>query len=206
MTTTMAPSETLDRRSAVNIGSIVIVRHGQPHADRTVRIDHRAYRDWWADYDRSQLHPDEKAPETLLGLAAKSDVIFASTLPRAMHTAAMLAGGRQVITDPVFIEAPLPPPPIWGKRKPNEWGVWARIAWWMGRHDGGETRKQAEVRAEAAVATLTAQALRGHNVLLCAHGWFNRMMRPVLRKQGWREVEDGGDAYWSFRRYEKIMR
>jgi hypothetical protein len=32
------------------------------------------------------------------------------------------------------------------------------------------------------------------------------MMRPVLRKQGWREVEDGGDAYWSFRRYEKIMR
>jgi hypothetical protein len=40
-------------------------------------------------------------------------------------------------------------------------------------------------------------------VLLCAHGWFNRMMRPVLRKQGWREIEDGGDAYWSYRRYEK---
>jgi hypothetical protein len=94
MTTTMAPNETLDRRSAAKIGTIVITRHGEPHADRTVRIDHRAYRDWWADYDRSQLHPNEKAPETLLGLAAKSDVIFASTLPRAMHTAAMLAGGR----------------------------------------------------------------------------------------------------------------
>jgi broad specificity phosphatase PhoE len=81
--------------------------------------------------------------------------------------------------------------------------VLARIAWWFGRHDGMESRQEAEVRAEAAVATLTAQALRGQNVVLCAHGWFNRMMRPVLRRQGWREVEDKGDQYWSYRRYEK---
>src|SRR5262249_31051148 len=147
---------------------------------------------WWEDYDRSALHPDEKPPETLLHLAERSDVIFASTLPRALHTAQMLANGRQIISDPVFVEAPLPPPPVWGKRSPDAWGVWARIFWWMGRHDGMETRGEAEIRAEAAVATLSAQALRGHNVLLCAHGWFNRMMRPVLRKQGWREVENGG--------------
>ena len=88
MTTTVAPSETLDRRSAALVGTIVIARHGEPHADRNVSINHRAYRDWWAEYDRSQLHPDEKAPETLLSLAAKSDVIFSSTLPRAI-------GGRR---------------------------------------------------------------------------------------------------------------
>jgi broad specificity phosphatase PhoE len=64
-----------------------------------------------------------------------------------------------------------------------------------------ESKAEAKVRAEAAVATLTAQALRGQNVLLCAHGWFNRMMRPVLKRQGWREVEDHGDEYWSYRRY-----
>jgi hypothetical protein len=28
-------------------------------------------------------------------------------------------------------------------------------------------------------------------------------MRPVLRRQGWRCVEDQGDAYWAYRRYEK---
>ncbi|MGQ0531983.1 MAG: phosphoglycerate mutase family protein [Caulobacteraceae bacterium] len=204
MTTTMAPNETLDRRSAARIGAIVIARHGKPHADRKVRVDHHGYRDWWAGYDRAGLHPDEKPPEELLKLAEASDVIFASTLPRALHTAQMVAGGRQIISDPVFVEAPLPPPPIWGKRSPRAWGVWARVAWWMGRHEEGETRKEAEVRAEAAVATLTAQALRGQNVLLCAHGWFNRMMRPILRTQGWREVEDGGDSHWSYRRYEKV--
>jgi hypothetical protein len=30
------------------------------------------------------------------------------------------------------------------------------------------------------------------------------MMRPILKRQGWREVEDGGDRYWSYRRYEKM--
>jgi broad specificity phosphatase PhoE len=204
MTTTMAPAETLDRRSAARIGSIVIARHGQPDVDRRVNIDHRQYREWWAGYDRSGLRPDERPPENLVKLAQASDVIFASTLPRAIHTAELVADGRQIITDPVFVEAPLPPPPLWGKRRPGEWGVYARVAWWLGRHEGMETRREAELRAEAAVATLTAQALRGHNVLLCAHGWFNRMMRPVLRRQGWRAVEDGGDAYWSYRRYEKV--
>jgi broad specificity phosphatase PhoE len=203
MTTTMAPQETLDRRSAARIGSIVIARHGQPHADRSVRIDRRGYREWWKGYDLAGLHPEEKPPAELARLAQASDVIYASTLQRAIHTAQMVAAGREIVTDPVFVEAPLPPPPIWGRHRPNSWGVWARIAWWMGRHEGGESRRQAEVRAEAAVATLTAQALRGQNVLLCAHGWFNRMMRPVLKRQGWREVENGGDGYWSYRRYEK---
>lgn len=204
MTTTMAPDETLDRRSAARVGSIVIARHGQPHADRTVRVDHRGYRDWWANYDMSGLHPDEKPPERLKDLARKSDVIYASTLPRAIHTAEMVADGRAVLTDPVFVEAPLPPPPVWGKHRPGSWGVLARAAWWLGRHDGQESRQEAELRAEAAVATLTAQALRGQNVLLCAHGWFNRMMRPILKRQGWREVENRGDRYWSYRRYEKV--
>lgn len=202
--TTIAPTETLDRRSASRIGAIVIARHGRPHVDRRVRIDRSGYRAWWANYDKSRLHPDEKPPPALMRLAEASDLIFASTLPRAIHTAELVAGGREIITDPVFIEAPLPPPAIGGKRGPSAWGIWARAAWWMGHHEDGESRQQAEVRAEAAVATLTAQALRGQNVLLCAHGWFNRMMRPVLRAQGWREVENRGDHYWSFRRYEKV--
>jgi broad specificity phosphatase PhoE len=204
MTTTMAPDETLDRRSAAKIGQIVIARHGQPHADRKVRIDRAGYRAWWKNYDLARLHPDEKPPEKLLAHAGESDIIFASTLARAIHTAEMLAGGRQIITDPVFVEAPLPPPALFGKRSPRAWGVWSRAAWWLGAHEGGESRAEAEVRAEAAVATLTAQALRGQNVLLCAHGWFNRMMRPILKRQGWREVEDGRDHYWSYRRYEKV--
>lgn len=201
--TTMAPAETLDRRSAARVGSIVIARHGEPDADRTVALTWRQYIDWWSAYDRTGLKPGDAPPPALIERARQADVIFSSTIPRAIKTAEAVAGGKPIIQDPVFVEAPLPPPPIPGRRSPRVWGVWSRISWWLGRHDGAESRRAAELRAEAAAATLTARALRGENVLLCAHGWFNRMMRPVLLSQGWRCVEDGGDLYWSFRRYEK---
>ncbi len=192
------------RRDRVRPGAIVLARHGRPKGDRKVRVDWRGYIDWWAQYDRDGLSEGQTPPQALIDIAAKSDVIFASTLQRAIETAKAAAPGREVLLDEIFIEAPLPPPPIPGKRRAKDWGVWARAAWWWGRSAGGETRKEAEARAEAAVATLTARALRGENVLLCAHGWFNRMMRPVLLAQGWRCVEDHGDKYWSYRRYEKV--
>lgn len=200
---TSAPAETLDRRAAVRVGSIVIARHGEPDADRTVKITWREYVDWWAAYDRSRLRDGHAPPAKLVEYGVGADVVFASTLPRAIHTAESVAPGKSIITDPVFVEAPLPPPPLPGRRSPRAWGVLARVAWWFGRAAGQESRRQAEQRAEAAAATLTSRALRGENVLLCAHGWFNRMMRPVLRAQGWRCVEDGGDSYWSYRRYER---
>jgi broad specificity phosphatase PhoE len=184
-------------------GSIVLVRHGQPAADRRVKVDWRGYEQWWAAYDRAGLAAGETAPPALVAAAERSDIFFASPLARAVATAQAVAGERQVIQDSVFVEAALPPPPIWGKRTPNVWGVWARTAWWLGRHAGRESRREAELRAEAAAATLTARALRGENVILFGHGWFNRMIRPVLREQGWTCIYDGGDSYWSFRRYEK---
>jgi broad specificity phosphatase PhoE len=201
---TRAPAETLDRRAGSKTGAIVIARHGQPDADRKVKLTWRQYIDWWSAYDRTGLKAGETPPPELVAYARDADVIFASTLPRAMRTAEAAGQGKPIVTDPVFIEAPLPPPPMPGKRSPRAWGVWARVSWFFGRAAGQETRAEAELRAEAAVATLTARALRGENVLLCAHGWFNRMMRPVLRAQGWRCVYDGRDSYWSFRRYEKV--
>lgn len=206
--TTMAPLQTHDRRSAAQAGTapgwIVIARHGRPDCDRTVKLTWDQYIDWWSAYDRTGLKAGQTPPNHLIEHGRNADVVFASTLPRAIRTAEAVAAGKPVVTDAVFVEAPLPPPPIPGTRSPRAWGVWARTAWWLGRAAGQESRQQAELRAEAAAATLTARALRGENVLLCAHGWFNRMMRPVLKAQGWREVENRGDSHWSHRRYVKV--
>ena len=48
-----------------------------------------------------------------------------------------------------------------------------------------------------------AEESGGRDVVLAAHGWFNRMLRPQLKKRGWANVHDGGDKYWSFRIYQK---
>ncbi|MGE3251038.1 MAG: histidine phosphatase family protein [Hyphomonadaceae bacterium] len=197
------PGSSSDHRLAAAPGWIALARHGKPKGDRSVRINWKDYEHWWAEYDRSGLIPEQQPPERLVEIAAQADVIFASTLPRAIETAEAVAAGKDILRDDVFIEAPMPPPKLWGKRGPTHWGIWARISWYVGIRPGAESRQQAELRAEAAVATLAARALRGENVLLCGHGWFNRMMRPVLVEQGWRCVEDHGDAYWTYRRYTR---
>lgn len=200
-----APGETLEsKRAAAPPGAIILARHGKPDCDRRVKIDWRGYVEWWAGYDASGLLPNQDArKERLVAAAADADMIFSSATRRAVETAQAVANGRPVIQDAIFAEAPLPPPRLWGRHRPRWWGVLARISWWLGNAHGAESRKEAEQRAEAAVATLTARALRGETVFLAAHGWFNRMMRRVLKKQGWVEVENHGDRYWSYRRFER---
>ncbi|SDL74321.1 Broad specificity phosphatase PhoE [Maricaulis salignorans] len=183
-------------------GPITIARHGRPDADRTTMLDWRGYESWWDDcYQPAGLHPDQTPPDDLIAVAAAADIIFASTLRRAIETARAVAPGRELVIDACFIEAELPPPAMAGRFMAKTWGVFARCSWWQGFSRGRESRKDAEIRAALAARTLVEAAQSGP-VLLCAHGWFNRMMRPHMRALGWRCVRDGGDSYWSFRRYE----
>jgi len=184
--------------------AIVLARHGRPALDRSRTMSWREYVAWWDAYEDGGLADDQEPPESLLAQARGADVILASPAPRSLETAHHAAPGRDVITDPVFVEAPLPPPPLHGMRlKPGQWGVVARISWWLGLSRGMESRQAAEARAAAAVDRVFEETEQGHTVLVCAHGWFNRMMRPVLLARGWRCVRDGRDNYWSFRRYER---
>ncbi len=184
-------------------GSIVITRHGRPALDRDLTFGWRDYKIWWDKYDAGGLAADQQPPEELVQSAAEADVVFSSPLKRSLETAQAIAPKRDIVTDPVFVEAALPPPPVPGLRlRPGHWGVFARAAWWLGYSGGLESRREAEHRAEAAADRLVEAAERGQDVVLCAHGWFNRMLRPALQARGWNCVRDGRDSYWSFRRFE----
>lgn len=185
------------------VAQLVLVRHGKPALGRDLRIDWRAYHAWWAAYGESGLAETEMPPHTLKELACRADVIVASPLPRAWQTAQALCNGREVIADERFVEAPLPSPPIpFVHLTPTAWGVLSRVLWWLGYSGTGESRKHAKIRAASAADRLIELA-QGHElVVLCAHGWFNRMVRKVLRRRGWQCIYDGGDSYWAYRHFE----
>jgi broad specificity phosphatase PhoE len=182
-------------------GAITIARHGEPDLDRRVKLDWRGYEAWWARYDEAGLKPGQEAPSSLREQAEAAQARFSSTLPRAIETAAAACGELSFVSESIFVEAPLPPPTIPGRFSPRTWGGLARCSWWMGWSRGRESRAEAEQRAERAAAFLT-DAARAGNVVLFAHGWFNRMLRPALKAQGYACRKDGGDHYWSWRRYE----
>lgn len=193
----------LDVRALARAGHVIVIgRHGKPALDRSRAIHARAYVDWWAQYDAGGLLSGQSVPSHLTDALAGCGRIWTSTLRRAVETAEAAAPGRGFTSDPVFVEAPLPPPlwPDWLCLKPRTWGAVARISWYLGHHREAESRAQAEVRAQLAADRLIGEVEEaGAPVALLAHGWFNRMIRPNLIARGFSCVRDGGDTHWSYR-------
>lgn len=189
-------------------GRIIVVRHGRPALDREAgpKLHWRDYVDWWAKYEAGSLAPGQSCPKDLCAAVKDDAILLSSVRPRARESAALIARGREVTPDALYNEAPLPPP-NWSDRRqylPKTWNKFARLAWLVGHHhDGEEHVHETRRRAARAADALIAQAESGRDVVLAAHGWFNRMLRRPLARRGWTCVRDGGDAYWSFRIYER---
>jgi broad specificity phosphatase PhoE len=191
---------------AARAGAIILTRHGEPALSRKCMLTARQYGEWWSRYEIGGLLAGQTPPPALLETARGAGVIYSSTRLRARETAAAVAGERDVIVDAMFIEAPLPPPPLpdWLKLSPKWWGGVSRFWWHAFNHHGGqETRAEADLRAEAVAQLLIQRASEGRDVLVFAHGYFNHMVGRRLKADGWALVTNQGFKYWSQRRYEK---
>ena len=185
-------------------GPIIISRHGRPALDRTAgpKLTWEEYVEWWHRYEAGSLADDQIVPNKLIEAVADVDLVLSSARPRAIETAQRATQGRDPQSDPLFNEAPLPPPRLKSRTYlPKTWNVLARMAWLGGHALDGENVSEARARAGDAARRLHEVA-EGRTVYLAAHGWFNRMLRRPLIKLGWVCVRDGGDKYWSYRVYE----
>ncbi len=191
--------------SSERLGAIILARHGEPALSRRVWLNAKGYRQFWATYEVLGLLPGQTPPDALCGFVAGAGVVYSSTRQRSIETAIALTKGRDFASESLFVEAPLPPPnlPDFIKMRPSYWGFLARVCWWFfNHHEGQETRRQAEGRAEAAADRLIAAAGQGQDVVVLAHGFFNFMVGRALRRRGWRIVVSQGYKYWSMRRFE----
>lgn len=181
-------------------GPILLVRHGRPDLSRKGLLSARQWTDWWSAYNEAGLVYGEMPPEHLLEAAEGAVHRLSSPLPRARETARAVFGPQIYDVDPVFVEAPLPAPPLPGVRlSPSTWMAVSRTWWLMGYAGGGESSSMTSKRAVVAADRLESAATDGL-VVLCGHGWFNRMLRRKLVGRGWVCDRDGGDAYWAWRR------
>ena len=186
------------------LGAIVLTRHGEPALSRRVKLDSDGYRRWWAMYEEGGLLAGQVPPAPLLE-SASAAVVVCSTRRRSLETAQAVRRDGAFTPEPLLIEAPLPPPrlPSFLRFSPRAWGVISRISWWLGGHQGEESRPAARVRAGQAADRLIALAQGGRDVLVLAHGYFNAMVGFELKRRGWRLVNDHGYGYWCQRRFER---
>lgn len=193
-------------RPVVAPGAIVLARHGEPALSRRVRLDSAGYRRWWATYEEGGLLHGQSPPPELVEVARRAGVVFASVRRRSLETARAVIGEDGFRSDPVFVEAPLPPPP-WPRfvrLSPRAWGVIARFWWWwFNHHEGQESRLHATARARRAAKRLIKAAEGGEDVVVLAHGFFNAMIGRELKRLGWRRVSTQGYRYWCAQRFER---
>jgi broad specificity phosphatase PhoE len=187
-------------------GAITLARHGEPALSRKVRLSSKEYRAFWARYELMGLLPGQSPPDALIAFVEDCDTLISSTRLRAIESAQAVGKGKAFTQDEVLIEAPLPPPNWpWIKLSPRIWGFMARFHWWFfNHHQGEESRKQAEARADQAAAKLEAIADTGQNVVVLAHGFFNILIGRALIRRGWRRTIREGYKYWSTRRFERF--
>lgn len=188
-------------------GAVILARHGEPDLSRRILLNAEGYRAWWGTYETRGLRQGQAAPADLKAVASNAGAIIASTRPRSMETAQAVCEGKAFARDPMFIEAPLPPPPFpgWVRLSPRLWGFISRFWWWFFNHHGQEeSRAQAEQRAAEAARLVADMAREGQDVLVVAHGFFNTMIGLALKRDGWRCTEDQGFHYWRARRFERL--
>src|SRR5690606_30940994 len=193
------PASSPVRSGAARPGAIVLARHGEPALSRKVRLNAAEYRQFWARYEVLGILPGQTPPSPLMEFVAKAGSFLSSTRLRSIESATALAQGREFARHPVFVEAPLPPPnwPRWLKLSPPLWGFIARVWWWFfNHHEGLETRREAESRADQAAELLVELADGGEDVVLLAHGFFNFMIGRALKRRGWRLASSQGYKYW----------
>lgn len=191
---------------AVRPGAIVLARHGEPAISRKVMLTAGGYREFWAKYEELGLRPGQTPPAALMKQIAEAGVVISSVRNRSIESVIALSRGREFQREAIFVEAPLPPPnwPDFVRMSPKVWGFVARIWWWFfDHHEGQETRREAEARADQAAAMLEGLAASGQDVVVLAHGFFNYMVGRSLRRRGWRLAANQGWKYWSTRRFER---
>jgi broad specificity phosphatase PhoE len=183
---------------------IILIRHGRPALPVAPRTGHRGFRDYIDAYEEAGLDPEDAPPEELQDLVAELGAVFTSGKARSRESAKALAPEAELIADPLFAEAPLPPPRIPLLRmKVPKWAVVARILWHAGYHPEIEGYRKAKHRAAQAADILAARARSDGAAALVAHGYFNFLIGRELRQRGFRKSGSHRAKFWNAVIYQR---
>jgi hypothetical protein len=96
--------------------TILLVRHGRSAHVHRGFIDVAGFHQWRAAYEAAGIDEQDRPPAALKDLARESGITVASTAPRAMRSAMLLA--QNITTSPLLEELELLPLNIRGIRMP----------------------------------------------------------------------------------------
>lgn len=170
---------------------VALVRHARSSHVHAGWIDASGFRAWREAYEAAGIREDEQVPAHLDELGRRADLVVSSDAARAVASARMLAGGREIVVSPLLRELDLEGPTLGGVRLPlAAWAlaVGGRI---LVRSLRGQHPSVAEAaRVDGAAAWLEELAGRHALIVAVTHASFRRQLANRLVRGGW-QAEPG---------------
>ncbi len=180
---------------------IILIRHGKPDINQKGWFSSLDAQKYSENYNQVEVVDFETIPVCMEIL--KPDTIYSSILVRAISTANKLINDQAIYIDSrsLFREfereiftIPLIRLPL------NFWLVSSRLFWYLGIHSSRiESHKAAKKRVSLAADYLETKSGSQKEVILVAHGMFNKALSKELQKRGWTLVFENGNSYLSMK-------
>lgn len=185
---------------------LTLIRHGKPAADLSTRITRRHFAAWLAAYDQAGLDPALPPPADLAPALAHCRRLFTSPTRRASESARVLSLATSLTPEilPAAVEAPLPTSVPWPfPCRPATLTVVARLFWLLRLAEAPESRHATYERVRQLAAHLTASARDAGSIALVGHGYLHLLVRPALKRAGWRSSYTSPRGFWSYSHFEQ---
>lgn len=180
------------------LSQIILLRHGEPALNKKGWRKRKEAMQFVKDYDTVGIYKPSFVPLVL----SKNElsIIHTSSINRSIATANKVVGlpGIQK-PQPMFREFERKIFSFFNIKLPlNWWLIGSRVFWFMGMNKQGiESFGEAKERARKGALFLEEDAMKNGKTLLVSHGLLNHYLVKYLKKNGWKEVYDGGKGYLS---------
>lgn len=179
--------------------NIVLLRHGMPKIEKTLRMSAREFGLWVSAYNAAGIDNSSWPPPDAIQQANQCAVVVCSDLPRSLESAQALGVTDIHLCEPIFREMEMPYAKLaFPRLSPGLWSVLFRLAWLAGYSANAESFKEARKRARDCAKRLVELASRHGTVLLVGHGSLNWFIARYLAKWGWSAAGKPPRKYWQY--------
>lgn len=185
---------------------IVLLRHGKPNVQTSIRLSAAELPAWVVDYNDAGLDPAYAPPESSLQLPEKSTFVVCSDLRRSWESAHALGVETIGVCEATFREVELPFASWRFPRLPvSAWAVIFRLIWIAGYFSNDKSLQPSRQRARQCAERLAEWAKMHDRVLFVGHGALNWLIARDLKRMGWSGAKRSPRNYWEFSvyRYEE---
>lgn len=168
------------------IATIALIRHGKPTITPQGWIGGCDLLQVISLYQSARIASDSFPPEDVRALVQSAKRVFTSDLPRAIHSAQILASPILPVSDPIFREVE-----FWLRCPINIrlpfllWIFLDRLLLSLGYSPHSQFQADNKERVRKAAELLEQQSHETGSVVLVGHGITNLFIARELKKRGW---------------------